>query len=479
MSQSVEIPAAVGDEIASWRRIIGGRKPGVDAKDLLRNAARDLWTTLQVDRTVHPDSHAVVRQETIDALQEMAQLASIDNDDAQAIFTDCFREQPAQGAEVVSIKTGAPLPDEGASAPAEENRLREITLKPAEWEGIPVPPRRWLSRNRIPMCEVTGLGGDGGIGKTQTALQAAVRVATNGSDWLGSMLDEVGPSMFFTAEEPENEIHFRLDQIRNHHQLTWAELANVHPVCPITHSDIDPILAGLVKRTGKVVPTKTFAWLREMALDIKAKLLCIEAASDVFDVDEIVRGHAKACIRLLQGLAIEADAAVLLLYHPSLSGIASGRGTSGSTQWNNTMRSRLFFQTLPGSKDDDPGDRRKVLEVMKANRGPTGEKVVLEWRNGLFVPPSTTMTVEQAARQQQVDLAYLAALRRLLAQNQDIAPGKTSTNSAAKLMRGSTETKGIRNDELFDAQQRLLDANVIVIEAYGPPSRGQKRLVIK
>jgi RecA-family ATPase len=476
MSQSVEIPVAIGEEIASWRRIIGGRKPAVDAKKLLHNAARDLWKTLEVDRTVHPESHAIARQEAIDALHELAQVSGIGDGDAQAIFAESFREQPPQGAEVLSIKTGAPLADDGTSEP---NRLREITLKPAEWEGVPVPPRRWLSRNRIPMREVTGLGGDGGIGKTQIALQAAVRAATNGPDWLGSVLEELGPSMFFTAEEPENEIHFRLDQIRSHHQLTWADLANVHPVCPITHSDIDPILAGLVKKTGKVMPTKTFAWLREMVLDLKAKLLCIEAASDVFDVDEIVRGHAKVCIRLLQGLAIEADAAVLLLYHPSLSGIASGRGTSGSTQWNNTMRSRLFFQTLPGSKDDDPENRRKVLEVMKANRGPTGERVILEWRNGLFVQPSTAMTVERAAREQHVDQSFMAALRRLLGQNQDIAPGKTSTNSAVKLMRGSTETKGIRNDELFDAQQRLLDANVIVIGAYGPPSRGQKRLVIK
>jgi RecA-family ATPase len=359
------------------------------------------------------------------------------------------------------------------------NRLREIIVHPNQWDGVPVPPRRWLSKNRIPMREVTGLGGDGGMGKTQVALQAAVRVATAGSDWLGSELEEVGPAVFFTAEEPESEIHFRLDQIRNYHQLAWADLANVYPICPITHPEIDPILAGLVKRTGKVESTKTFAWLREVVLDTKAKFFCIEAASDVFDVDEIVRSHAKACIRLLQGLAIEADAAASLLFHPSISGMASGRGTSGSTQWNNTMRSRLYFQTVPGAKDDDPNDRRKVLEVMKANRGPTGEKVILEWRNGLFVPPKTATTVERAAREQHVDQSFMAALRRLLGQNQDIAPGKTSTNSAVKLMRGSTETKGIRNDELFDAQQRLLDANVIVIEAYGPPSRGQKRLVIK
>jgi RecA-family ATPase len=184
-------------------------------------------------------------------------------------------------------------------------------------------------------------------------------------------------------------------------------------------------------------------------------------------------------VRLLQGLAIKADAAVLLLFHPSLSGITSGRGTSGSTQWNNTMRSRLFFQNLPGAKDDDSNDRRKVLEVMKANRGPTGEKVILEWRNGLFVPPEVMTDIETAARHQHVDQSFIAALRRLLAQKQDVSPAKTSTNSAPKQMRGSAETKGIRDSELFEAQQRLLDANVILIEEYGPPSKEKKRLTIK
>jgi RecA-family ATPase len=366
---------------------------------------------------------------------------------------------------------------EAEPGPPETNRLREIVSKPAEWEGKQVPPRRWNARNRIPMCEVTGLGGDGGIGKTQIALQAAVCTAIHAPDWLGALLDEVGPSIYFTAEEPESEIHFRLDQIRAHHKLTWADLAHIHPICPIDHSDIDTTLAGLVKSSGKIVPTKTFQWLREMALDIKPKLVCIEAASDVFDVDEIIRGQAKACIRLLQRLAIDADTAVVLLFHPSLSGMSSGRGTSGSTGWNNTMRSRLYFQTLPGTKDDEDS-KKKLLQVMKANRGPTGEKVILEWRNGLFLPPSTITTVERAAREQAVDTAFMTALRRLLGQNQDISPGKTSTSSIAKATKGASERKGIRDDELFEAQQRLLDIGQIAIEPYGPASRGAKRLVI-
>ena len=83
--------------------------------------------------------------------------------------------------------------------------------------------------------------------------------------------------------------------------------------------------------------------------------------------------------------------------------------------------------------------------------------------------PEVMTTVEKAAREQHVDQSFMAVLRRLLGQNQDIAPGKTSTNSAVKAMRGCAETTGIRDDELFDTQQRLLDANDIVIK--GSPHR--------
>ena len=128
---------------------------------------------------------------------------------------------------------GEPAPDRTGCSALEASEARKRSAETSRLpglEGVPVPPRRWNALNRIPMCEVTGLGGDGEIGKTQIALQAAVRTGTSAPDaGSGPFLDEVGPAIFFTAEEPSNEIHFRLDQIREHHRLTWADLANVHP----------------------------------------------------------------------------------------------------------------------------------------------------------------------------------------------------------------------------------------------------------
>jgi hypothetical protein len=76
----------------------------------LRNAARDLWRALEVDRTVHPESHENTRQESIDALYEMAKFAGIGDDDAQGILVSCFKEQPkSNGADVYNMHTGERL----------------------------------------------------------------------------------------------------------------------------------------------------------------------------------------------------------------------------------------------------------------------------------------------------------------------------------------------------------------------------------
>jgi RecA-family ATPase len=71
---------------------------------------------------------------------------------------------------------------------------------------------RWLATNRIPAGDVTILSGDGGGGKTTTALQLAVSVSYDLQDWLGTTC-ETGPVIFVSAEEPENEMRRRLERV--------------------------------------------------------------------------------------------------------------------------------------------------------------------------------------------------------------------------------------------------------------------------
>ena len=72
-----------------------------------------------------------------------------------------------------------------------------------------------------PMANVTMLNGDGAAGKTTIALQFAV-ATVRGTDWLGSIVHEPGPVIFFTAEEDGDEIHRRLGAITEYQRSVSA-----------------------------------------------------------------------------------------------------------------------------------------------------------------------------------------------------------------------------------------------------------------
>src|SRR6476646_9562835 len=159
---------------------------------------------------------------------------------------------------------------------------------------------------------------------------------------------------------------------------------------------------------------------REATCDIRPKLLAVEAAADVFAGNENNRTQVKQFMAMLGRLAAEADTAILLAQHPSLSGINAESGMSGSTQWNNAARSRLYF-TASKMPDDGQSDGRE-LRVMKSNYGPPGEIVRLRWRNGVFVPLTSPSVIERAAAEAAADAVFLACLDARRAQGMEVVP---------------------------------------------------------
>jgi len=164
-AKDTEISAAISDEIASWRRVFGQCKPEVDAKVLLRNAARDLWRTLEVDRTFHPESHETTRLEAVDALYEMAKHAGIGDDDAQKIFSESFAAPQAEN--VYDFETGEPV---GGGAAALIKSSRNFVA------GF-VPPD-YLVDGLLQEAYFYSLTGATGAGKTAITLRLAASVAS-------------------------------------------------------------------------------------------------------------------------------------------------------------------------------------------------------------------------------------------------------------------------------------------------------------
>jgi RecA-family ATPase len=98
---------------------------------------------------------------------------------------------------------------------------------PQAWRNLPLEPMRWLATNRIPAGDVTILSGDRGGGKTTVALQLAVAAAAELGDWLGTTC-EAGPVIFFSGEEPEDEMRRRLHRAVAKRGLDPADFPDLH-----------------------------------------------------------------------------------------------------------------------------------------------------------------------------------------------------------------------------------------------------------
>lgn len=195
----------------------------------------------------------------------------------------------------------------------------------AELEGQSVPVREWLAHDLIPMGTVTLLSGDGGTGKSLLALQLAAAVAS-GRPWLGRPVQE-GSAIYMSAEDDKDELHRRLDNIRRETCATWPALGGL---TLLSRAGEDALLA--FEEATSLKPTGLFAEIDKRARDEKPALIVLDTLADVYPANENDRAKVRQFVGLLRKLAIRHRCAVLLLAHPSLSGLKDGSGMSGSAQ---------------------------------------------------------------------------------------------------------------------------------------------------
>jgi RecA-family ATPase len=340
------------------------------------------------------------------------------------------------------------LPKLEPEKPPGPPKLETIDL--AKWEGLPVPARRWVVRERIPARNVTGLSGDGGVGKTLLMQQLAVATVL-GRDWIGE-LPEFGPVVLVSAEDDDDEIHFRLDKIAGHYGATFRDLAQDLHIVSLAGKNA---VMATVGPQGIVKPTPLFESLCNLVREVRPRWIGIDTAADVFVVDERDRSQARQCISLLRGLALEVDTAVILLSHPSLQGMASGSGLSGSTAWSNSVRSRLYLRTpkkseIGGDSDDeDEASDVRILELMKSNYARKGEQVRLQWKDGLLVkegqatPAPAATTYNRADLEHRAQQALLTVVRRYNENGMTLSAEPNARNFAPAVVANLNEGKAL------------------------------------
>ena len=261
--------------------------------------------------------------------------------------------------------------------PAEDAAPKLVRISLARYDTEPIPEREWGVRDRFPRRNVALLSGEGAIGKSVLFLQLGIAHVL-GRDWLRS-LPERGRSSSSTAKT--RKPNWCADYSRSSKATTRA-LATSQTTCtssPWSTAETTRYWRGL-DRSGRIVPTPLFHELMAEVREIQPICTVIDNVADVFGGSEIDRSQVRQFVALMRQIAIGANGYVIMSAHPSLTGIASKSGLSGSTQWHNSVRARAYMHTRRRPAMTRTGSRRvhevELQRAGRANRIAMGERPV-------------------------------------------------------------------------------------------------------
>ncbi len=251
-------------------------------------------------------------------------------------------------------------------------------IDPADWYGREPNVKEWYVEAFVPRGEVTMLTGKGGVGKSLLALQLLIAVAL-GIPFLGLQTRRAKCLGFFCEDDPD-VLHARVRDIcralgRDERELSgWLYL--------VSRKYDDNLLCTFDRHGSGVVlkATPLFEELVRVAKELGVELSCLDTIADIFGGDEINRQQVRQFVQGCAGrLAAETGGACLMLGHPSRAGEQNGEGTSGSTAWHGSVRSRFYLDHI-----GDEGGLYRELTTKKSNYGPAGAKWKLMWKAGVL-----------------------------------------------------------------------------------------------
>jgi hypothetical protein len=257
----------------------------------------------------------------------------------------------------------------------------------ASFLAAPRPSRAWVVPDWLPHgpAAPTLFTGDGGTGKSLSAMQLAAAVAT-GTAWLGLPVTRRMPAAMVLCEDSADEI-----AIRCHDLAGGLEALAAADVRFMSRAGEDAVLVR--EREGRTEKGPFYDYLvaELTSLGPDEKLLILDTAADIYAGDESSRTGVNTFVKhWLVGLASRANATLVLIAHPPK---VAGSTYSGSTAWNTAFRNRLFLSWF----DKDKRDNRRLLSREKANYSVAGASLVLEYRDGTFRALDRILVEDRAA----------------------------------------------------------------------------------
>ena len=266
----------------------------------------------------------------------------------------------------ININLATSSPDEPAPEPTPGD------LEPMDWGSLAhtqPEPTNWRYDGWLPEGTVTLLSANGGVGKSNLSFQLGVALAHGMS--LFDIPTKPSKVLILSGEDEARTVHFRVANICQDLGISMQDLRDRLVVYDLTQADC------VLWKDGTV--TERMQWLADTTVRLKAEVLIIDNASDVFADNENDRTAVRGFMRSLNLIAHVTRAAVLLLAHVDKASVRGGAGLdtnttfSGSTAWNNSARSRWAMV-----RDADT----VVLRHEKCNLGPLQEELRIEFDQG-------------------------------------------------------------------------------------------------
>lgn len=315
------------------------------------------------------------------------------------------------------------------------------------------PEREWVVKDWIPKGEITSIYGGGSVGKSLLSLQLAIGVGTGGK-WLGLDCAKM-PVLYVACEDDDQELHLRRDNILAGTEYLferekilespvylWSRVGRENDIAVEKDSDVVPgrFLPVLEGELGKLVESQGKTGV----------FLILDTVSDVYLGSENVREKVNKFVKTILGkLRLDHNVTILLLAHPSRTGQNTGDILSGSTAWDNAVRSRIIAVRHETMEDCITVTRAK------SNYARVGDKVVLRYESGRFV------TTELPADADEMDV--LLALSHVLETDAD----RLSVKQAATWIRESGEVS-----HLFHGASTQTVARKIIVSLQEPKEYG-------
>ena len=365
---------------------------------------------------------------------------------------------------------------------------RDVRL--SSWAGRLLPERRWVMPEWIPMEQVTGLYGVGGINKTDFLIQLMM-CFSRGLPFCGYVLDPA-PAYGLFVEDSEAEIVRRATRIAQRYGRTLADFPDFHFASLVGYAETE-----FVTFDGpKMVVGPALLRFDQAIVEHQARLCVLDTVPDFFGGNEIARREVSQFIRMLDAVSMRRGCGLVFTAHPSVRGEESGSLASGSTGWTGKVRARLSLHD-PGDDDDededDAAERRRlrlppkrtdnrILIRQKSNYAEQGTVLKLICRNGVFTPEALDAAAAETRgplRNAAAEVKFIELLPKLEAEIGHVHFSSVARDHyAPAVFAARKDSGGFSKAEFVRAMQRLLEAGRIKMVPFGPPSHGRTKLVI-